>query len=65
MLSEFLINICLVRFKLYDFFALCLIYVYFLDSQSTVNSYCLDLGKMSLKLSISSKNKFQIDSKGK
>lgn len=55
MLSEAAINICLLGFKLHDFVALCLIYVSFLDSQSTVNSYCLDLGKMSSKLSITSR----------
>ena len=55
MLSESWIDICLLRFKLHDFVALCLIYVYFLDSQSTVNSYYLDLGKMSLELSIISR----------
>lgn len=67
-LSEALINIYLSGFKLHDFVRLCLIYVYFLGSQFTINSDCLYLNKMSLKLSIApghKKNKFQIDSKGK
>lgn len=51
-LSEALINIYLSGFKLHDFVRLCLIYVYFLGSQFTINSDCLYLNKMSLKLSI-------------
>lgn len=56
MLSESSINIRLLGFKLLDFVALCLIYVCFLDSQSTVNSYCLDLGKNVFKII----NNFQV-----